>query len=139
MRAHLLATTAAAAALAAMPARGQDATWNLNGTGDFNTPGNWMPSTVPTGTAFFGTSNQNTVSFSADTTIGGWTFNSGASAYTFNNAQVLTFTGPGIVINGGSATITNDNNLLFNSEQFSESKSPPYRGVTSAARTSKLV
>src|SRR5262249_12545122 len=29
------------------------------------------------------TSNQNNVSFSADTTIGGWTFNAGASNYTF--------------------------------------------------------
>jgi hypothetical protein len=74
---------------------------------------NWTPNTVPTSTAFFGVSNQNNVSFSANTTVGGWTFNAGASNYTFTNAHTLNFTGAGIVINGGSATITNNNSLEF--------------------------
>jgi autotransporter-associated beta strand protein len=111
MRAGLLASSALIAG--ALQAAAQNATWNLNGTGDFNTAGNWTPNTVPTGTAFFGVANQNNVSFSADTTIGGWTFNPGASAYTFTFGQTLTFNGAGIVINGGSATITNDFVLNF--------------------------
>ena len=92
---------------AALPAAAQDATWTP-GTGDFNTPGNWTPATVPTGTAFFGTASTTTLSFSATTALGGWTFNAGASNYTFNNTQSVSFTGAGIVINGGSATITNN-------------------------------
>ena len=113
MRTHLLTTTAAVALLAATSAQAQDATWNSNGTGVYNTPSNWTPNTVPTGTAFFGASNQNNVSFSPTiTTVGGWTFNSGASAYTFANSVVLSFTGAGITINGGSATINNNFALL---------------------------
>ena len=113
MRTHLLTTTAAVALLAATSAQAQDATWNSNGTGVYNTPSNWTPNTVPTGAAFFGASNQNNVSFSPTiTTVGGWTFNSGASAYTFANSVVLSFTGAGITINGGSATINNNFALL---------------------------
>jgi autotransporter-associated beta strand protein len=106
---------ALALALAVMPtgsARAQSATWNLNGTGDYGTSGNWTPATVPTATAFFGVSNQNNVSLSG-ASIGGWTFNAGASAYTFTTStNALTFTGAGIVINGGSATINNTNTFF---------------------------
>ena len=49
--------------------------------------------------------NTTALAFSANTQVGGWTFNAGASAYTFTNNQVLTFVGAGII--GGSATITN--------------------------------
>jgi autotransporter-associated beta strand protein len=113
VRAVLLASTALIGA-AALPAAAQDATWNLNGTGDFNTAANWTPATVPTGTAFFGTSAQTNVSVAAFTTIGGWTFNAGASNYTFTigGLNVLSFNGAGIVINGGSATINNNNAFL---------------------------
>ena len=82
MRAHLLATTAVAAALlAATSALAQDATWLLNpGPGNFNTAANWTPATVPTGTAFFGTSNITNLSFTPSTTNdGGYTFNAGAT------------------------------------------------------------
>ena len=41
------------------------------------------PATVPTGTAFFNASNTTALSFSANATVGGWTFNAEASAYTF--------------------------------------------------------
>jgi autotransporter-associated beta strand protein len=100
--------TALVLAAAAPAALAQDATWLTNpGSGDFNTATNWTPATVPTGTAFFGSSNQNSVTFSADTTIGGWTLNAGASNYTFANGKTLTFVGAGIVVNGGSAAITN--------------------------------
>jgi autotransporter-associated beta strand protein len=92
----------------AQAANAQNATWLTSpGTGDFNTGGNWTPATVPTGTASFGASNTTSLTISAATTIGGWTFNAGASNYTFtNNTSNLVFTGAGIVINGGSATIT---------------------------------
>src|SRR5262249_2682449 len=96
MRAYLLATTAAAALLAGMPAYAQDATWSQTpSSGDFNTAANWNTATVPTGTASFGRSNVTSLSFSANTTVGGFTFNAGAPAYTFTvpNPFSLTFNG----------------------------------------------
>ena len=107
---RIVASLACAALVAAaLPAAAQDATWlSTPGTGDFDTPANWNPATVPTGTAFFGTSSITTLSFSATTSLGGWTFNAGASNYTFNNTQAVHFTGAGIVINGGGATINNN-------------------------------
>jgi autotransporter-associated beta strand protein len=115
--ASALATTALLAVAAFVPsaARAQDATWSATpGSGDFTTPGNWSPAAVPTGTAFFGTSSITALSLSTDpTTIGGWTFNAGASAYTFSNSRPLVFTGAGIAVNGGSATITNDGGMFF--------------------------
>jgi len=88
----------------------QNATWVGGTSGDFDTASNWNPNTaVPTGTASFGTSARTAVTFSAGTTnVGGWTFNAGASAYSFDVGSTLTFTGAGIVINGGGASITND-------------------------------
>ncbi len=109
-RRALLATSAMVAVMTFVPgmARAQNATWLLNPvSGDFNTGANWSPTTVPTGTALFGASNTTALTFSAATTIGGWTFNAGASAYTFANNQALEFNGAGIVINGGSASIAN--------------------------------
>ncbi len=107
----LLATMALVAVTAFAPGavRAQDATWLLTpASGNFNTATNWNPATaVPTGTAFFGTSNTTALTFAANTVVGGWTFNAGAPAYTFVNNQSLTFNGAGIVINGGGATITN--------------------------------
>ena len=101
----------------AKSARAQDATWLATpGSGDFSTATNWTPNAVPTGTAFFGTSSTTSLSFSDSTTsLGGWTFNSGASAYTFTATQDLAFTGAGIVVNGGSvALISNYRINLFN-------------------------
>jgi outer membrane autotransporter protein len=111
LRARFLASLALI--MLARPVSAQDATWNSDGTGVYNTSTNWTPNMVPTGTASFGASNQNNVTFApAITTVGGWTFNSGASAYTFANSVVLDFTGAGITINGGSATINNNLALL---------------------------
>ena len=119
-RAHLLAGAALAALIVPiLPAAGQNATWNATatvagptpGTFDFNAPANWTPNAAPigpTGTAFFGATTTPNLSFSAQATIDGWTFNVGASAYTFTNEQLIFFTGAGILINGGSATITNN-------------------------------
>ena len=111
------AVLVAVAALLPGTLRAQDATWLASpSTGDFDTAGNWNPATVPTGTAFFGTSNTTSLSFSSSTTIGGWTFNAGASNYDFTIGFVstLTFNSAGILINGGSATITNNGTLNFN-------------------------
>ena len=125
--ATLLATTALVAAAALLPgaARAQDATWLANpGSGDFNTAANWNQAAVPTGTAVFGASSDTNLSFSAgSTTVGGWTFNAGASDYTFTNGQTLQFTGAGIVINGGSASIANSNVLDFHNSSTAASAS----------------
>ena len=108
--AALLATTALVAVTAfATGAASAQETWLLTpASDDFNTAANWNPATVPTGTAFFDTSNTTALRFSADTTVGGWTFNPGASAFTFTNNHFFDFSGAGIVINGGSATINSN-------------------------------
>ena len=111
---------------ATLPAAAQDATWLSNptvagpvaGTFDFDSVANWNPSAVPTGTATFGATSGPNLSFSAETTIGGWTFNAGASNYTFfvtfvTGGQTLAFNDAGIVINGGSATIANFSTINF--------------------------
>ena len=87
VRAHLVATTAVAALLAATSAHAQDASWQrFPGSGDFNTAGNWNPATVPTGTAFFGNSSITDLTFNlgAANSLGGFTFNNAlAGAYSF--------------------------------------------------------
>jgi autotransporter-associated beta strand protein len=106
----------AMAGLLSGAARAQDATWLTSPSdGDFNNSANWSPAAVPTvvDTAFFDTSATTALSFSATTMIGGWTFNAGASGYTFSNSQFLIFNGAGIVINGGSAAITNSGFIFF--------------------------
>ncbi|WPO38844.1 autotransporter outer membrane beta-barrel domain-containing protein [Tardiphaga sp. 42S5] len=116
LRAILLASSALGLApfLAALPAAAQDATWLASpGSGNFNDAANWGPAGVPTGTAFFGTSTVTALSFSAGTTLDGWTFNAGASAYSFTGGPGVLFTGAGIAINGGSATIVNGSSIYF--------------------------
>ncbi len=111
MHVLLLATTALT--FAAQPAVAQDATWLATpGSNDFNTATNWSPGTVPTGTAFFSASTVTNLTVGT-ATVGGWTFNSGASSYSFANGGILTFNGAGITINGGSATIANNSFLSF--------------------------
>ncbi|MCS3927947.1 autotransporter-associated beta strand protein [Bradyrhizobium elkanii] len=124
VRAHLVATTAVAALLAATSAHAQDATWLRNpGSGDFNTAGNWNPATVPTGigTAFFGQSNITSLTFNsgAANSLGGFTFNNAfAGPYSFLLAPLssLTFTGAGIsnfTPNGVQITVSPLSNLVF--------------------------
>ncbi len=109
-----IAIAVGAVATVCGPAHAQDATWLASpGSANFDTGTNWSTGSVPIGTAFFDTSNTTNLSFSGNTTIGGWTFNAGASAFAFTNAQQLVFNGAGIVINGGSATITTSNLLTF--------------------------
>ena len=109
MRAHLLAIPVAAALLAPMPTQAQDATWGSSpNTSLYKDPSNWTPATVPTGTAFFNATTTSALTITgATTTVGGWTFNSGAPAYFFAvGPGQLQFNGAGIVINAGSATPT---------------------------------
>lgn len=120
-RAALLALASTGLVGIAVPALGQDATWLANpGTADYNTAANWAPATVPVGTALFGSSNTTALTLSADTTVGGWTFSPGASNYVLDNhnfLQTLTFSGAGISVQGGSATITNSgfrSSIAFN-------------------------
>jgi autotransporter-associated beta strand protein len=110
MRAHLLTTAAAAALLAAMPARAQDATWLLNpGSNTFNTATNWNPAVVPTNTAFFGASNTTSIAFQPFTTtsIGTLQFNPDAPSYIFATIPSvftsINITGAGIVNNSSNA------------------------------------
>ena len=96
------------------PAAAQDASWlaaPLNS--NFNDTANWTPATVPTGTASFGTSTGTNITFANDTTLDGWTFNAGASNYSFTTNHFLIFAGGGIIVNGGSASITNNGFLQF--------------------------
>ena len=89
-----------------MPAaRAQDATWNGT-TGSFNAPGNWSPAAVPTGTALFGRAGVPDITYSAKTTLGGFTFVPGAQAFSFTSTTVSTgvvFDGAGIVDNLSAA------------------------------------
>lgn len=102
-------------AIVAPPVSAQDATW-VGGTpsaasSDYFVSSNWTPATVPTGTATFGASANTNISFGSTSTVGGWTFSPGASAYTITVGGALgelDFTGAGITINGGSANIINN-------------------------------
>ncbi|MGH6770598.1 MAG: hypothetical protein ACRECO_16425, partial [Xanthobacteraceae bacterium] len=110
----LLASTALSALALATPAAAQDSTWLLNpATGDFNDPANWTAG-VPPGTAFFGQSNTTNLFFTLDTTLGGMTFNANAPNFMIGNlGQIVTLDGAGIVVNGGSVTIDNQDELNF--------------------------
>src|SRR5204863_3749171 len=82
-----------------------NATWDQAPTsGDWNTAGNWTPSTVPDGPtdiAAFGTSVQTSVSLSQPIAIGAIIFNAGASAYTITYETKFVFDGAGIINNSG--------------------------------------
>ena len=110
MRVHLLTTVAAAALLAAMPARAQDATWSTTpGSNIFNTATNWIPAVVPTNTAIFGASNTTSIFPQPFTTtsIGTLQFNPDAPAYIFATSPSIftsiNITGAGIVNNSSNA------------------------------------
>jgi hypothetical protein len=70
-------------------------------TNDWNTPTNWTPATVPTGTAVFGASGTTSIAISSNITINTIQINAGAPAYTFTGGGVVAidFIGAGIVNN----------------------------------------
>lgn len=108
LRAALLTSSALALAwtLPAGPTRAaSDGTWLASpGSNDYGNGANWDGGFVPVGTASFGTSNTTSLVI-AIASVGGWTFNAGASNYTFAVGNSLNFTGAGITVNGGSVTI----------------------------------
>jgi autotransporter-associated beta strand protein len=84
----------------------QNATWRtVPLTGTFNNPLNWSTLAVPTGTATFAASTITGLTVLGANTIGGFTFNPGASAYSFSVplASSLEFTGAGIVNNSSNS------------------------------------
>jgi autotransporter-associated beta strand protein len=96
-----------------------NATWKKHpGTNNYDTGSNWSGDAVPDGTAFFGNSLIHSLSFSADTSVGGWTFKVDAPRYTFivPTGHFLEFLGAGIVVKGGSVGITNDQDLHFENQ-----------------------
>ncbi|MBR0845927.1 autotransporter domain-containing protein [Bradyrhizobium liaoningense] len=111
LRAALLTPSALALAwmLPAAPSQAQDATWLASpGSVGYIDGANWDTGTMPTGTAYFGATNTSNLVISSASTIGGWTFNAGAPAYTFDNYNwAIGFNGAGIAVNGGSVAITN--------------------------------
>ncbi|WP_145831524.1 autotransporter-associated beta strand repeat-containing protein [Bradyrhizobium huanghuaihaiense] len=122
LRAALMTSTALALAwtLPATPARAQDATWLASpGSNIYNTGTNWSTGSVPTGTAYFGTSSQTTLSLATGVSVGEWSFNPGASSYTFDNTSTLTFTAVGIRLWGGSATINTSGDVTFRNSSIS--------------------
>ena len=82
------------------------ATWNLNPiSGDWNTPANWTPNTVPNGPndiATFGLSNQTDITVSIQgTEVNELIFAPGASPFTITNERDFIISGTGITNNSG--------------------------------------
>ncbi len=100
--------------VAAPAALALDATWLATpASGDFNTPTNWTPGTVPVGAfATFGGSSVTTLTFSGSLNIDGFIFKPGAPAYTFNltSGFGIAFHTDGIVNNSANAPIFNVSN-----------------------------
>src|SRR3954471_15768376 len=116
LRVALLASSALTLAcmLPATPSRGSsNGTWLTSpGSNDYGTSSNWDRGFVPVGTASFGTSNTTSLAITS-ANVGGWTFNAGASNYSFDVSGALSFAGAGITVNGGSAAITNNGVMEF--------------------------
>src|ERR1700681_1256734 len=125
---HLIWIAFGAALVAVSPAAAQDATW-VGGTpsaasSDYGTSANWTPAGPPPDKAFFNSSANSNISIAGTHNVGGWTLNSGASAYTFaNSISNFAFVGAGITINGGSASITNGDQLHFQNSSTAGSAS----------------
>jgi autotransporter-associated beta strand protein len=88
-------------------AQAGSARWDLNpGSGDWNTAANWMPITVPNGsadTATFALSNSTHVAISANTEVNGITFTAAATnPYTITARPGLTLTISGVGITNTS-------------------------------------
>ena len=84
--------------LCAGQASAQNATWQGTIGTDWNTPGNWNPNTVPTGTATFGPSTPPSITFSASTAVQNLAFNAPGYTFSFSVPGTLVFsiTGSGI-------------------------------------------
>jgi hypothetical protein len=122
-RRALFAGTALAGALALLApnaSRAQDATWTGSTSGNWNTNANWLPASVPTGTATFdNTGLTQALTITADASINTITLSAGAPAYSYTINPGVTFSilGAGIVNNSSNAPTFINNGLLnfFNS------------------------
>jgi hypothetical protein len=106
LRAGLLASSALLAV--SVPAAATDYTW-IGTTSSYSASNNWSPTGPPataSDTAVFGATGTSIVTVDSPSVIGGWTFNAGAQAYKLTFKENTDFDGAGIVISGGSATIT---------------------------------
>src|SRR6266487_1667751 len=90
-------------------AQADSAEWKFDPTsGDWNTPDNWTPTSVPNGptdTATFALSNMTSVSISANTRVEGITFTAAAAdsyTITLNPNLTLTLSGTGITKSAAS-------------------------------------
>jgi autotransporter-associated beta strand protein len=123
VRAHLSATTAAVALLAATSAYAQSATWTGGSapvSNEWTQGNNWAPAPVPTGTATFTNNGAPTsVIISNNTTINTMQFTAAAPAYTFTSGfsgSTFSIAGQGIVNNSAFAPhFINNNSLTFGS------------------------
>ena len=97
--------------LSAQTSYAMSALWaSAPGSGNWNDPTNWQPTTVPnapTDTASFGFSGQTAVSPSANTEVNGIVFNAGASAFTITTIPTLTLTLSGVGITNDSGVTQN--------------------------------
>lgn len=107
----LVAVSVAASA----PASADPVTWSVTPfDSSYENGANWNAGAPPIGQGYFGASSITTLSIGADQTVGGWTFNAGAPAYAISNdSGWLQFTGVGIVVNGGSLALTNNDLISF--------------------------
>jgi T5SS/PEP-CTERM-associated repeat protein len=119
-RGALLVGTALAGALAMLApssSNAQDATWAGSASGDWNTNGNWVPASVPTGVATFdNTGLTQAVTVSANASINTMTFAAAAPAYSFtiNPGVAFDIVGAGIVNNSANVpTFVNNGSLSF--------------------------
>jgi autotransporter-associated beta strand protein/T5SS/PEP-CTERM-associated repeat protein len=116
----LLAGTALAGALMLAPslAQAQNATWTGSTDGNWNLNANWLPASVPTGTATFdATGLTQAVTVTADASINTMLFSAGAPAYSYTiNAGVTGVTfdiiGAGIINNSANAPNFLNNGIL---------------------------
>jgi fibronectin-binding autotransporter adhesin len=95
-----------------------NATWRRSPVNaDYNNGQNWSGGFVPDGTAFFGASSIIVLNITAAplTTVGGWSFKANASDYAFwlPSGRSFYFLGAGIVVDGGSVSISNGGVLAF--------------------------
>lgn len=107
----------ALAAVFAVPAQAQDATWlDTPGNRNFNASANWNPASTPGAgdTAIFGASTVLNPRLNNNRQIGGILLRTGAGAYTLStNGNQLRIGGAGISIQAGSLRIRNDGRLRF--------------------------
>ncbi len=106
----LLASTALVAVAASPVVAATNADWlAAPASGDLNNANNWNPVGVPTN-GFFQASTTTTLTDSAATaTFGLFRFQTGATAYIFNNPATFILNGTGLVVDAGAGTFTLNN------------------------------